>query len=247
MHPTWRDLVIERLAADAGLRRHFLARCGPHGLALALSSAGGPQGQRRLPLVLADDDWDTIGDRIYALAPELEHAGVMTVLGALGQACDAVTNDPLAAGEARALARMALERIGELWESAHAVLPLPAIEAWLDVAARLNPPPAPTFLVPTWAELLPAHLPDAGDLAEVQRFTDWVALCELLDNFSGELLGSLGFGAGQRALLQAFRARAHREADRLARIGAVEPPWELEAGRARRLADSAARRVLADL
>lgn len=231
MHPTWRDLVIERLAADAGLRRHFLARCGPHGLALALSSAGGAHGDRRLPLVLADDDWDAIGDRIYALVPELEDAEVMTVLGALGQACDAVTNDPLGAGEAHALARMAVERLGELWESGHAVLPLPAIEAWLDVAARLNPRPTPTFLAPTRAELLPARLPDAGDLAEVQRFTDWVVLCELLERCSGDALESLGFGAGQRALIQAVRARAHEEADRLALIGTEEPPWELEAGR----------------
>ena len=44
VHPTWRDLVIERLAADAELRRRFLARCGPHGIVLALSTSGGAEG-----------------------------------------------------------------------------------------------------------------------------------------------------------------------------------------------------------
>src|SRR6185437_13150817 len=67
VHPTWRDLVIERLAADAELRHRFLGRCGPHGVVLALSTGGGARGERRLPLLRDDKDWDAVGDRIYAL------------------------------------------------------------------------------------------------------------------------------------------------------------------------------------
>jgi hypothetical protein len=37
VHPTWRDLVIERLAADATLRRRHR---GPHEILLALSTGG---------------------------------------------------------------------------------------------------------------------------------------------------------------------------------------------------------------
>ncbi len=43
LHPSWRDLVIERLAADAQRRTDFLTRCGVEGLLLALSTRGQPR------------------------------------------------------------------------------------------------------------------------------------------------------------------------------------------------------------
>ena len=51
VHPSWRDLVIESLADDAAARRHFLARCGVDGAALALSGGGGAAGERERPLL----------------------------------------------------------------------------------------------------------------------------------------------------------------------------------------------------
>src|SRR5207244_54097 len=50
VHPSWRDLVIEELAADAEARRGFLRACGIDGLLLALSAGGGVAGEPRPPL-----------------------------------------------------------------------------------------------------------------------------------------------------------------------------------------------------
>lgn len=248
VHPTWRDLVIERLARDAALRHRFLGRCGPHGIALALSTRGGTAGERGLPLVDGDEDWDAIADRIYTLAPELEPRETVTVLMAIDHLLPAVADDAMLAGEAAALARMALERFGELWEGAHAVVALACIDAWLSAAARLNPPPWPTFLGVTWANLLPAELPDADDLPEVQRFTDWRTLCEMVATFSPELLDELGYGAPQRNLMRAFRDRELRKARVIERIGASDVDEAfIEESRARRISDSVVRRVLVDL
>jgi hypothetical protein len=248
VHPTWRDLVIERLAGDSELRRHFLGRCGPHGVALALSTRGGAAGERQLPLVARDEDWDATGDRIYALAPELEPREAVIVLAAIDHLLEAVSDDALLAGEAVALARLALERFGELWENSHAVITLPCIDAWLSVAARLQPPPRPTFLGVTWANLLPTQLPDPDDLTEVQRFTDWQSLCEVVGDFSFELLTELGYRAHQRDLVQAFRARLYARGILEEQIGAssVDDAF-IEESRARLLSDSVIRRVLVDL
>jgi hypothetical protein len=46
VHPSWRDLVIEEVAATPGSRRDFLHRCGIDGALLALSTAGGAGGER---------------------------------------------------------------------------------------------------------------------------------------------------------------------------------------------------------
>lgn len=63
MHPSWRDLVIEEVAADAAARQRFLHAAGIDGVLLALSTGGGAAGERVLPLVVSDADWDAIGDR----------------------------------------------------------------------------------------------------------------------------------------------------------------------------------------
>lgn len=249
VHPTWRDLVIERLAGDAALRARFLGRCGPHGVALALSTRGGAAGERGLPLVAGDEDWDAIGDRIYALVPELDWHESMTLLVAVDDLLEAVADDPRLADEAAALVRVALERFDEVWRSERVVVTLPCIDAWLSAAARLKPRPWPSFLGVTWANLLPARLPHPDDLADMQSFTDWLTLCEMAETFSPDLLDELGYGAAQRDLLHAFRDRELRTSGVvLERMGGSEVDDAfIEESRARRISENVVRRVLSDL
>jgi hypothetical protein len=248
VHPTWRDLVIERLAGDTDLRRRFLSRCGPHGVVLALSTAGGADGERSLPLITGDGDWDALGDRIYALLPELDHAELAMVLRAMLSAVQFVTPDLMAAGEARVLARMCLERTASMWAAAGTPVLLDCVDAWLSLSDHLDPPASPDFLGPTWADLLPAALPDPKDLSEVQRFADWVTLCELLGEFSRALLEQLGFGDDHDALTRRYREQLRPASELLTASGPpIDPlaPWD-DVQR-RRTADSTVRRVLADL
>jgi hypothetical protein len=246
VHPTWRDLVIERLAGDAQLRRHFLAHCGPHGIALALSTGGGARGERQLPLICDDEDWDAVGDRIYALAPDLEHAEAAAVLTAVRGALHALVNADAAADEARALARTALDRTASVWQAAHTPVTLECVDAWLLLTTCLDPPVWPRFLAMTWAELLPTDLPDPGDLTEAQRFTDWIGLCDSMAGFSPKLLAQLGYGEDHDKLVRAFRNRSRDEPERVTEIIQWRESEERDA-RAQRDSDHLIRRVLADL
>jgi hypothetical protein len=203
VHPTWRDLVIDRLAADAPLRRRFLSRAGPHGILLALSVAGGPTGERRLPLIAADDDWDAIGDRVYELIPELEEADLIALLDGVALAVTEL-GDGAMAGEARALAAISLRRSAQPWEDSHAPIGLAPLHAWLGLSRLLDPPVTPPSLAATWAELLPVAAPAPGDRTAVTRFADWLVLCRALSEFSPPLLGSLGYCRDQVALGDEF-------------------------------------------
>jgi hypothetical protein len=237
VHPTWRDLVIERLAGDPPLRRRFLARCGVHGIVLAVSVAGGAGGQRRLPLLGDDADWDTAGDRLYALVPELETGELVVLLEALAVMIDEL--DPAVGGsEPQALARLALSRVAGLWDAARDPVPLPALGAWLRLAGRLEPPPEPPSLAATWAELLPARIPGPDDVAEVQRLTDWLILCRLLPDPARV---ALGWGPDHMDRIAEFVDRAAADPGRYATdpvVGALDAAAQLYpdlAGRARRV------------
>ena len=189
-----------------------------------------------------------MGDRIYALAPELEHGDLVAVLRAVGRALSELADLPAHTGEARALARMALERTGSLWEAGNASVPLDCVDAWLGLSRHLDPVVWPGFLAVTWAELLPTRLPAPDDLAEVQRLTDWVTLVELAGSFAPDLLGQLGYGRIQSNLRRAFKDRARHANERLERIGvAPEPERGVEELRARSFSNRTIRRVLADL
>jgi len=116
VHPSWRDGVIDWLASDPDARRHFLARCGVDGVALAL--------QR--PLLFEDADWDALGDGIYSLcheADEVEATQLLVLLHAAGA-------DP----EVLALGTLALTRLD--WGGR--TLDDDAVDAWQRLAARLE-------------------------------------------------------------------------------------------------------------
>jgi hypothetical protein len=209
VHPTWRDLVIAMLIDDDRARGHFLRRCGVHGVELALSTAGGAAGERRLPLIRSDADWDALADRLYELVTELEAQDLIAALAALAGAIDELPGEP----EANALAQTVLARTASLWNAARRPIAVDLLDAWLSLAGRMAPRPAPPELALTWAALLPAKIPNRDDRVALERFADWLVLCELVRGYDSSLLDGLGFGADQLALALAFALALERRPD----------------------------------
>jgi hypothetical protein len=206
VHPSWRDLVIEHLIADTSARERFLRRCGINGAVLALSIAGGTTGERRLPLLVTDEDWDVLADRVYELAPDLEEAEQSALVDALSAAVEELEGSTTES-EIRAFAQTVLSRISRLWGAAHAAVPLHLLEAWLALARDLAPSPDPAGLVATWAELLPADAPAPDDRDGVRHLVDWLTLVGLLRDNTPEVLAELGFPDRTRHVLNSFRGR----------------------------------------
>lgn len=209
VHPSWRDLVIGRLKDDADARREFIKRAGVHGAVLALSTAGGSAGERRLPLIGADEDWDALTDRLYRLIPEVEPAELVMVLTALTETIDDLAGTE-AVGEARAVARAALSRATSLWDAAHAPIPLLALDAWVALARRIKPRPSLPDLSITWVELLPARAPELDDRGSLERFAEWLWLCQLLSGYDPEQGDEFGFGSEHLDLVLRFKENVGR-------------------------------------
>jgi hypothetical protein len=194
VHPSWRDLVIEHLARDPDARAQFLSSCGAHGLLLALSSAGGERGQRKLPLLVRDRDWDALTDRAYELIPELDTPELIGVLDGIRLA---IVEASAARLEALALAHTVLAHVAKLCDATHAPIALPVLEAWLALATRLpndSERPAPPNLKRTWAELLPSSAPALDDRYGLEQFADWLTLADLLREHDPDELRRFRFG-----------------------------------------------------
>lgn len=164
VHPSWRDLVIDRVAGDPELRLAFLRGCGPHGLALALSTRGGALGQRTLPFLVEDADWDAAGDRVARVVRDAAEDELGMLLRAIATA-HVWAPDARAQTELTALAEVALnaarrrDPLGEdalvEWEHLRAVSQVaaePPREApaqpgprWRAFADEIPDPPAPVW------------------------------------------------------------------------------------------------------
>ncbi|MDA0162840.1 hypothetical protein OM076_21380 [Solirubrobacter ginsenosidimutans] len=194
VHPSWRDLVIESLAANPDERRRFLRATGVDGAAVALSREGGIAGERERPLLGEDADWDALGDGLHHLCADLDEADATRLLEVLAAAGD----DP----EVAALRQLVLKRLA--WNGK--VLSVDAIAAWAAVASTLDPRPEPPAVAMTWLELEPSAAPRTPE--EMERMADWLRLAEILHDHDTELLDGLGFPSRYSLLLADFAGSA---------------------------------------
>ena len=238
VHPSWRDVVIDELASDTDARRAFLRDCSVEGVLLALSTAGGVGGERSLPLVVDDGDWDLVADRAAGFVSELDDPTIVRLVTVISEAHSVAPERETA--ELDALGGSVLERLARRWNSAHAVIPVGVLAAWFELAARLRQrPPAPE-LGPTWVEYLPTERVDISDQSELTRVDDWITLAALIREHAPQLLAAFGFPERQAEVLQLLVLDAG------GCVGAPSPPpfRDLIVAVLRRLADLAPEHVV---
>jgi hypothetical protein len=222
VHPSWRDLVIDRLVGDDRGRRAFLERCGVDGAILAISVAGGRHGERALPLLRADADWDALTGRLREALRDGEERDVTRLLDALAATSTAgLDGEPR--GELAALAGVCLERVRARGRDPD--LPPVVLESWLRLAAVQDKPPAIPDLAHRWSELLPPDPVVWDEPAERQQAEDWLGFALLLSETAPQALRHLGFPDHYAAQLGRLREEAirHDEPEVLERVRRLDP------------------------
>jgi hypothetical protein len=213
VHPSWRDLVIEELSSDAQARQRFLAAAGVHGVTLALSHSGGHTGERKMPLLADDDDWDRLGDALHSLVLELEDREIARILLAVRDALT-IALDATARSEAEAAATDLLDVIARRCDSERTPLNIYLVEAWYSLNSIALQPAEPPSLARTWAELHPGSPPEQQlDRVELNRLDEWLTLVETLGSNASHQLRSLGFFDRDQQLLPGLIAALERSAD----------------------------------
>jgi hypothetical protein len=233
VHPSWRDLVIEELATDADARRAFLRDCSVEGILLALSTGGGVTGERSLPLLIDDADWDLVGDRAAGFLSELDDPAIVRLLTALSEAHSVASERQTA--ELEALAGSVLEQLTRRWNSAHRVIPVGVLAVWFELVSQLPQRLPEPELAPTWVEHLPTERIDISDQSDLTRVDDWIALVALIGEHTPQMLAAFGFPERQAEVIQLL---VHDAASCADGIGLL-PFHDLLVSILRRLADLA--------
>ncbi len=202
VHPSWRDLVIDELREHSNARQHFLSVSGVDGVTLALSRAGGAVGERVLPLLINDADWDAIGDRLHALGRELEDRELARVMLAIGATLTALGDGPRRL-ELDSLGMNVLAATRRAWDERDRPIPVFLLEAWYTLDDCVSEWVTPPRLSPTWAELHPGGLMlECPDPAELARTEEWLALAGMLSRYDRTALEAFDFFGLDRELLE---------------------------------------------
>jgi len=179
IHPSWRDLTIDCLSERTKLRKCFLSRCSLEGVSLALSVGGGETGQRRLPLLVNNEDWKTLEQRVSEIAqtvPEFQLHYAFRVIGrVLGNCNDAESTGSKVVG--KSLIGAFLNAVRIRWNENAAPINCFVLRDYFRLSTELTPIPSSPNLEPTWAEVRDA-------LSEqVQHVNDISWLGDPLSNF----------------------------------------------------------------
>jgi hypothetical protein len=224
MHPSWRDLVIERLASDSRARTKFLSRCGMNGFLLAISGAGGASGKRRTPLLVTQKDWDAFGDtasRLIRSSNGYETWRLLTAVSDVveqqleGKSDQETTIGPPTSG----LAEKVLDACREKWGSDDFSVSANGVASYFKISERLTPLPPSPRLDKIWEAFWSAaqdeidrFSPSALDFW-TSDFSDWLKLSATVLVNEPRFLRQVGFPAKYMEPLKSFLLELNERAE----------------------------------
>jgi hypothetical protein len=167
---------------------------------LALSVAGGPAGERSLPLLVADADWDALLGHIDGLVAGLDSSDRVRLIRQLVQALEHCVGDGAerAVAELDALAARILETILPAPIDAAALV---LLQEWYALADLAGAAPAPADVAGLWVETLPTPALDLRSAADVAALETWTALAATLWLHDPAAPEKFGFPDAQTAVV----------------------------------------------
>jgi hypothetical protein len=254
IHPSYRDLVIDELAADPGLRIPFLKKASLEGVKLALSYAGGPEGLRQLPFMLSAESWDVLEERALAIVKTSDQdRDLLEVLSSTAK----VPNSGDFELQRERLITAVCRAIKEKWDSAARRLAAADLSAYRGARSAINSDLELPDLLGTWlllgqefGEDLAAHPSfeqfDFDSFGELTRFAEEAEACApgflgrqgLPDQFESATermfqKAKRGFSAleysGEDDEREEFASDVSRLASALRRISGIHTPGGIDA------------------
>jgi len=214
MHPSWRDLVIDHLASSPKARIEFLRCCGRHGIQLALSKGGGAQGRRYRPLLVTQEDWQTLQVNIKTRTSNETKEAVHAILSSIEEAILHETGLPSeTTGSSKdnlhSIAKDATSILRTRWDKGNTVIPIEILLTYCRITEVLDPLPPMPRLIPTWKaywEAAQEELTYNYTETELSTYSigKWIDLAECISKSEPRMLTQIKFPACSLEAIQQF-------------------------------------------
>jgi len=214
IHPSYRDLVIEELAADNALSRMFLNGAAAEGIALALSMGGGARGDRDLPLLQTADSWDTLATAYARLAAE-DPRSLPEMADQLAGVAGTGAGSPVPiriSSAARDTSRRVASLMGSAWESGSIAPTVRSLRTYFRLAGSAPTSETHPEIGGLWdATVTKARLQiGKGVFPDASALGNAVSLFELLEVEYPEFAGTADFKEAREAIHSATLEHAKK-------------------------------------
>lgn len=185
MHPSWRDLVIEYISKNSEIRKEFLSKCGVEGILLAISSAGGSEGQRQSPFLICQED---VSDVARSASNIIEHDEsvhtswiLFSIFEVVSKIHRAETTPPLGQ-EILKLTEEILLACRKRWDKTEETVFSSQISAYYKISEYISPLPPSPNLQNIWNNAWDIALSEIENFDDVDAkpnidgFAEWVEL-----------------------------------------------------------------------
>jgi hypothetical protein len=197
MHPSYRDLVIDELSADAGLQHEFLSSMGLSGIKLAISDTGGKEGDRFFPLMNLPDSWDILEARCQSLVRSGDVSASVELITALHSARKEI-RDTTQAHRLTAILLQVCEDARRRWNATREPLSSSDLDAYVIATTDLRPLPPLPILDPSWERAectLRKELEESGEvlMSNPSAIREWLAMASVILNAEPRFLKQIDF------------------------------------------------------
>jgi hypothetical protein len=195
IHPSYRDLVIESISKNPGMRLRYLERGGMPAISLALSQAGGATGQRIFPLMIDDESWKSLEK---ACIDQLRNGPKEDETSILATMISSTTGDPPHRDRLERLANAICETLRQKWDEAGSKIGLARLEQFYTLAERssqyLPSPDLTSTWEAAWEEVRSVIYDSSTDsFSSPDELVEWAGLCDLIQKNEPRFLRRVGF------------------------------------------------------
>lgn len=197
IHPSYRDLVIDELSSDDGIRKHFIATTDYAGVTLAISSLGGTVGGRSVPLLRDEDDWERFSTRIQTLIAASSADIAAMILVQFSESIES-ENRPEIRRRLVTLLGSLCDTLRASWDNNATILDANHIKAFSDASRWLERIPPLPDLSRSWEHhvascALEAEQAHSGEWFDPRALSRLVDLVEVIRGSEPRLLAKVGF------------------------------------------------------
>ena len=133
VHPSYRDLVIEKISLNRAMRLRYLEVGGMPALSLALSQTGGAVGSREFPLLPDSESWETLRKACVALI-ESGDDGLISQIIAIADSVSVQTNQLIE--EFDELVKSICYATTNIWNKREKRVPAKMLESFFGLASK---------------------------------------------------------------------------------------------------------------
>jgi hypothetical protein len=197
IHPSYRDLVVEQLAEDGGLRSTFLRMMDLEGVKLAVSQAGGATGARVLPLLRTAEDWESLADRCTEIAKAGDTQNALALIRVLSSAT--VDLETSSNTRLKGILGVCCSIIKDMWNERAQAIKHAELREYFATSVLVEPLPISPKLGPTWQSAtskLRTTIRDSmegSDVLDADAISEWVSLAHLLTSNEPRFMRQVGF------------------------------------------------------